>query len=136
MEGRQGRGDAEAKFESRRDIENDPGKGNDDRNEGILLKFLPDGRSDFRTGIDHEMVRGKFLRKDRHDPFSNFLLDGRRGLQTDQEFVLLTEFLQLGIAQAVRLQDFSRFVDPDRLVEFQLHRGSAREINAEVRSPP
>src|SRR6478609_8305068 len=82
------------------------------------------------------MVRRKLLRKDRHYAIGDLLLDGRRGLQADQEFVLLTELLQLGIAQAVCLQNFPRFVDPDRLIELQLHRGSAREIDTEVGSSP
>jgi hypothetical protein len=82
--------------------------------------------------LDHEAVPRIFLGKNRYHLSRRFLLDGRRGLHTDQQLVLLAEFLKFGITQAVGLKRLSRFLDPDRLIELQLHGCAARKVDAQI----
>jgi hypothetical protein len=41
--------------------------------------------------------------------------------------------LQLGISQPIRLQRLPGFVDPNRLLELQLHRRASRKVDAQIR---
>ncbi len=132
MERRQRRRNAKTQLEPGRDVQNNADKGDHDRDQRIFLQLLPDRRAYFRRGIHDKFIVRELLREHGHHPFSRLFLDRGRGFNAHEQLVVLPKFLQFRIAQPVGLQGFPRFLDPDGLVELQLHGSSAGKVDPEI----